>query len=79
MTQSVISIKGASEHNLKNYARIGVPYSPATGLPIESQTISHLIPPPEAVVLHGPIAKKFIAPYSFKHPSPSGVIDVPVI
>ena len=23
------------------YARIGIPYSPATGLPIESQTVSH--------------------------------------
>ncbi len=25
------------------YARIGVPYSPATGLPIESQTVSQMV------------------------------------
>ena len=25
------------------YARVGVPYSPATGLPIESQTVSQMV------------------------------------
>jgi excinuclease ABC subunit A len=25
------------------YARIGIPYSPATGLPIESQTVSQMV------------------------------------
>ena len=25
------------------FARIGVPYSPATGLPIESQTVSQMV------------------------------------
>jgi len=25
------------------YARVGIPYSPATGLPIESQTISQMV------------------------------------
>src|SRR5205809_1024135 len=47
----VIAIRGAREHNLKNIdvqipllgARIGVPYSPATGLPIESQTVSQMV------------------------------------
>jgi len=45
------------------WARVGVPYSPATGLPIESQTISQMVdkltalPPGERILLLAPVIR----------------------
>ena len=45
------------------YARIGIPYSPTTGLPIEKQTISMMVdkimalPENTKVILQSPIAR----------------------
>ena len=45
------------------YARVGIPYSPATGLPIESQTVSQMVdriktmPEGTKLLLHAPIVR----------------------
>ena len=51
------------------YARVGTPYSPATGLPIEAQTVSNMVDrimkleDGQKIILLAPIAKEKIGEF----------------